>query len=94
MEAAMLDCYDLDDAAKTLLERRWFALSAKINALLDQCEVQRQVMALAEAALHDLRAQLADFEALRDALGQRLSEVGEIRQRAIASAARHALSAA
>jgi hypothetical protein len=68
-EAAMLDCYDVDDAATTLLERRWFALSAKIRTLHDQCEVQREVMALAKGTLRDVCAQLADFEALRDALG-------------------------
>ena len=90
----MIDCHDVDDAARNLQERRWFALSARIDTLRDQCEVQRQVRALAESALQDLCAQLADFEALRDSLGERLAECPQAGRPAPAAVPRYARSAA
>jgi hypothetical protein len=33
----MGDFYDVDDAAANLIERRWFAASAKVKALQEEC---------------------------------------------------------
>ena len=69
----MSDFYDDDDAAASLIERRWFAACAKVQALQDECEVMRQVTEQAAMAYRDARVQLAQLEALRDGLAQRLT---------------------
>jgi chromosome segregation ATPase len=76
----MSDFYDDDDAVANLIERRWFAASAKVRALQDECEVLREVMDQAAMAYRGARAQLAQLEALRDGLGQRLAHLDEVRQ--------------
>jgi len=69
----MLDFYDDDDAAANAIERRWFAASAQARIMQDECDVLREVMDLAEEAWRRSRAQLAELEMLRDALGERLA---------------------
>jgi hypothetical protein len=76
----MRDFYDDDDAAANLIERRWFAASAKVKTLRDECEVMREVMEQAAMAYRGARAELAQLEALRDGLGQRLAHPDEVRQ--------------
>ena len=76
----MRDFHDDDDAAANLIERRWFAASAKVKALQDECEVMREVMALAEKAYRDARMQLADLETLCDGLSHRLDRLEDVRQ--------------
>jgi hypothetical protein len=73
MEATMLDFYDDDDAAANVIERRWFAASAKVKMMQDECDVLHEVMDLAEEAWRCARAHLAELERLRDALGERLA---------------------
>jgi hypothetical protein len=73
MDATMLDFYDDDDAAANVVERRWFAASAQAKVMRDECDVLREVMDLAEEAWRRSRAQLAELEMLRDALGERLA---------------------
>jgi hypothetical protein len=73
MDATMLDFYDDDDAAANVIERRWFAASARVKVMQDECEVLREVMDLAEEAWRRSRAQIAELEMLRDALGERLA---------------------
>jgi hypothetical protein len=73
MDATMLDFYDDDDAAANVVERRWFAASAQVKTVQDECDVLREVMDLAEEAWRRSRAQLAELEMLRDALGERLA---------------------
>ena len=68
----MSDFYDDDDAAAHLIERRWFAASTKVKRLQDECEVIREVMEQAAMAYRGARTQLAELEALRDGLAQRL----------------------
>jgi phosphoglycolate phosphatase-like HAD superfamily hydrolase len=76
----MRDFHDDDDAAANLIERRWFAASAKVKALQDECEVMREVMALAEKAYRDARMQLAELETLCDGLSQRLERLEDAGQ--------------
>ena len=76
----MSDFHDDDDAAANLIERRWFAASAKVKALQDECEVMREVMEQAAMAYRSARAQLAQLEVLRDGLGQRLAHLDEVRR--------------
>lgn len=69
----MLDFYDDDDAAANAIERRWFAASAQVKIMQDECDVLHEVMDLAEEAWRRSHAQLAELEMLRDALGERLA---------------------
>ena len=62
------------DAASTLLERRWFASIAATHAMQAECEVLREVVALAEESWRRACTQLARLEALRDALGEELAD--------------------
>lgn len=76
----MRDFYDHDDAAMNLIERRWFAVSAKVKALQDECEVMHEVLEQAAIAYRGARAQLAQLEVLRDGLGERLGQLDEVRR--------------
>lgn len=69
----MLDPYDDDEIAANAIERRWFAASAKVKAMQDECDVLREVMSLAEESWRSSRTRLAELEKLRDALGERLA---------------------
>jgi hypothetical protein len=73
MNATMLDFYDDDDAAANVVERRWFAAAAQVKVMQDECDVLREVVELAEEAWRRSRAQLAELEMLREALGERLA---------------------
>jgi hypothetical protein len=73
-EKAMIDCNADGDAAASLLERRWFALIAAARAMQAECEVLREVVALAEDSWRRACRQLARLEALRDALGEELAD--------------------
>jgi len=75
----MGDFYDVDDAAANLIERRWFAASAKVKALRQECDVMQGIMVLAEKAHRDARMQLAELEALCDGLSERLERLEEVR---------------
>jgi hypothetical protein len=74
----MGDFHDVDDAAANLIERRWFAASAKVKALRQECDVMRGIMVLAEKAYRDARMQLAELETLCDGLSERLERLEEI----------------
>lgn len=69
----MKDFYDDDDAASNLIERRWFAASAKVKTLQDECEIMQEVMQQAARAYRDARVRLARLEGLRDGLEARLA---------------------
>jgi hypothetical protein len=71
----MLDGYDDDDVTVNLVERRFFAALAAANTLQGECEILREVMDLAEEAWRAARAQFAELEALRDALGKQFAEL-------------------
>lgn len=76
----MGDFNDVDDAAANLIERRWFAASAKVKALQEECEIMRGVMELAEKAYRDARIQLAELEAVCDGLSAWLERLEEARK--------------
>jgi hypothetical protein len=64
---------DLDEEpGVALLERRWFAVAAATRNLQAECTVLHEALLLAEAAWRRSRTQLAEFEALRDALERQL----------------------
>ena len=69
----MRDFYDDDDAATNLIERRWFAATAKVKTLQDECEIMLEVMEQAARAYRGARLRLAQLESLRDGLAERLT---------------------
>ena len=73
-EKAMIDRNADGDAAAILLERRWFAFIAAARAMQAECEVLREVVMLAEDSWRRACRQLARLEALRDALGEELTD--------------------
>jgi hypothetical protein len=68
----MIEGYADPDAAANLLERRWFSSIAAVRTAQAECEVLREVMELAEGAWREARVRLAEFEILRDTLGEQL----------------------
>jgi hypothetical protein len=91
----MIDGYPDRDTAANLLERRWFSSITAVRAAEAECEVLREVMELAEAAWRRARAQLAKYEALRDAFDEELAErEGYLRDAADSQEHRSARSAA
>jgi hypothetical protein len=69
-----------EDVGADLLERRWFASMAAAQAKQAECNALLEVMALARASWHESNAALLRLEALRDALGERLSEQSALRE--------------
>jgi hypothetical protein len=66
--------FELDgEPATELLERRWFAALAATRNLQAECDLLFEALSLADAAWRRAREQLAEFEALRDTLEQRLT---------------------
>ncbi|MGO9988371.1 MAG: hypothetical protein ACLPSY_06310 [Steroidobacteraceae bacterium] len=68
----MIDRNADGDAAASLLERRWFASIAAARATQAECQVLREVVALAEDSWRRACHRLARLEAVRDALGEQL----------------------
>ncbi len=73
----MIDGYPERDAAANLLERRWFSSIAAVRAAEAECGVLREVTELAQEAWRRARAQLAELENLREALGDQLTVIDE-----------------
>lgn len=69
----MIDHFENPDAAGNLLERRWFSSINAVRAAQAECEVLHEVMVLADLAWRRARAQLAELDNLRDALGDQLT---------------------
>jgi hypothetical protein len=63
-----------EDPARELLDRRWFAVLSAIRSLQAECGVLLEASKLADVAWRRACAQLAEFEALRDALEEHTSE--------------------
>ena len=61
------------DAAGELIERRWFALLSAIRSLEGECGILLEASKLADIAWRRACVQLAEFEALRDALEEQMS---------------------
>ena len=60
------------EIAGDLLERRWFALLSAIKNLQRDCAVLLDASKLADVAWRRACVQLAEFEALRDALEEQI----------------------
>jgi hypothetical protein len=61
------------DAAGELNERRWFALLSAIRSVEGECGILLEASKLADLAWRRACVQLAEFEALRDALEEQIS---------------------
>jgi hypothetical protein len=61
------------EAAAELTERRWFALLSAIRSLQGECGILLEASKLADIAWRRACVQLAEFEALRDALEEQMS---------------------
>ena len=61
------------DSAAELIERRWFALLSAIKCLQGECGTLLEASKLAETSWRRACVQLAEFEALRDALEEQMS---------------------
>jgi hypothetical protein len=69
----MTDRYADAEPAAELLERRWFAALGAVERLKADCDVLLGAVELAENAWRLACMQLAQIEALRDALGDQLA---------------------
>jgi hypothetical protein len=61
------------DEAGELIERRWFALLSAIRCLEGECGILLEASKLADIAWRRACVQLAEFEAVRDALEEQMS---------------------
>jgi hypothetical protein len=61
------------EEAAEVIERRWFALLSAIRSLQSECSVLLEASKLADVAWRRACMQLAEFEALRDALEAQMS---------------------
>ena len=61
------------EAAGDMPERRWFALLSAIESMHSECAVLLEASKLADIAWRRACVQLAEFEALRDALDEEIS---------------------
>jgi hypothetical protein len=75
----MRDIDDDDDAATNLVERRWFAASAQVKALQEECALMQKVMEQAAQDYRGARLRLAQLESLRDGLAARPASSDEMR---------------
>jgi hypothetical protein len=76
---ATTDYFADEEPAAQIWERRWFAASAAVKSVQAECEVLLAVIQLAVDEWRRSCAQLAQLEALRDALGERLAAMNESR---------------
>ena len=60
------------EATGELIERRWFALLSAIRSLQGECELLLEASKLADTAWRRSRAQLVQFETLRDELEEQM----------------------
>jgi hypothetical protein len=58
-----------------LLERRWFAVQSAARGMQAECDLLLEALNLAQAAWQRANRQLAEFEALSDALEDQLAAV-------------------
>lgn len=92
---ATTDYFADDEPAAQVWERRWFAASAAVKSVHAECEVLLGVVQLAVDDWRRSCAQLAQLEALRDALGEWLAAMDEPRAASgLGSTRREEMSAA
>jgi hypothetical protein len=64
---------ELGAEAAEVIERRWFELLSAIRGLQGECGILLEASKLADVAWRRACVQLAEFEALRDALEEQIS---------------------
>lgn len=69
--------FDQDETARTLIERRWFALHSAVGRLQRECEVLAGVMHATQEDWLEARSRLAELQAARDELGEALSQLDD-----------------
>jgi hypothetical protein len=72
MGGLTLECPDDDDLIATLVQRRYLATFAAIEAAERECRVLHDVIALAKESCESTRERLAELKLLRDSLGEQL----------------------
>ena len=65
----------MEEPTVYLLERRWFAVQSATRGLQAECDLLLEALNLAQAAWQRANRQLAEFEALSDALEDQLAAV-------------------
>jgi hypothetical protein len=65
----------LEEPSVNLLERRWFAVQSAARGMQAECDLLLEALNLAQAAWQRANRQLAEFEALSDALEDQLAAV-------------------
>ncbi len=83
--------YPAEDTGAVLLERRWFAARRAASEIQAECDVLARVLCMTQSAWRNARARQAQLEALRDALGDRLSEMIDERELPIPRSAAYEL---
>lgn len=58
----------MEEPIINMLERRWFAVQAATRTLQSECDLLLEALNLAQAAWQRANRQLAEFEALGDAI--------------------------
>jgi hypothetical protein len=58
----------MEEPSVNMLERRWFAVQSATRTLQSECDLLLEALNLAQAAWQRANQQLAEFEALGDAL--------------------------
>jgi hypothetical protein len=65
--------HELSTEAAEVIERRWFQMLSAIRGLQGECGILLEASKLADFAWRRACVQLAEFEALRDALEEQMS---------------------
>ncbi len=65
----------MEERQVDLLERRWFAVQSATRGMQAECNLLLEALKLAQAAWQRANRQLAEFEALSDALEDQLAAV-------------------
>ena len=63
----------MEEPLVNLLERRWFAVQSATRSMQAECDLLLEALNLAQAAWQRANRQLAEFEALGDALESEMS---------------------
>ncbi len=64
------------DSNREDLERQWFVAMAAVESIKDDYRARLRIVSRAEEASRQDSAQIAELEAVRDALGEKLASFG------------------
>jgi hypothetical protein len=68
----------MEEPIVNMLERRWFAVQSATRRLQSECDLLLEALNLAQAAWQRANRQLAEFEALGDALESEIAATHDI----------------